>query len=162
MPIDLAKLLEGSWEYRVLSAMCPCKPPSLADVGTDRHGPRPYEPFDLRFCHLRSIPHLCQKGTDEEPVAHRLNRCPAAGFHLTHRLHLYYGGKDLKAERAPQPDRGRIGFDDRIELLRAVAVHTCLVQDTAARSRPTPSPRRGRWTTKPALAMRARRPGCIG
>jgi hypothetical protein len=126
MAADLAKHLEGLCEYLALSAICPCKQPSLAAIGTDGHGQRLCEPFDLRFCRLRSIPHLLAKGRrGEEPVAHRLNRCPVAGFHLTRRLHLYCGGKDLKAGRAPQPDGRCIGFDDRIELLRAVAIRAC-------------------------------------
>src|SRR5262249_14692225 len=47
---------------------------------------------------------------------------------------LWHGGQDLKAERAPQPDRWRIGFDDRIELHRPVAIGACLVKDMAAQS----------------------------
>jgi hypothetical protein len=47
---------------------------------------------------------------------------------------LRHRGKDLKAERAPQPDRRRIGFDNRIELHRPVAVCACLVKDMPAQS----------------------------
>ena|SRR6185437_7219290 len=47
---------------------------------------------------------------------------------------LRHRGKDLEAERAPQPDRRRIGFDNRIELHRPVAVCTCLVKDMLAQS----------------------------
>jgi hypothetical protein len=43
-------------------------------------------------------------------------------------------GKDLKAERAPQPDRRRVGFDNRVELHRPIAVRPRLVQDMAAQS----------------------------
>jgi 3-keto-L-gulonate-6-phosphate decarboxylase len=35
---------------------------------------------------------------------------------------LWHRGRDLKAERAPQPDRRCIGFDNRIELHRPVAI----------------------------------------
>ena len=45
---------------------------------------------------------------------------------------LRHRGKDLKAEGAPQPNRRLIGFDDRIELHRPVAVRACLVKDMAA------------------------------
>src|SRR5215475_1691744 len=47
---------------------------------------------------------------------------------------LRHRGEDLKAERAPQPDRRCIGFDDRIELHRPVAVRACLFKDAAAQS----------------------------
>jgi hypothetical protein len=47
---------------------------------------------------------------------------------------LRHRGKDLKAERAPQPDRRRIGFDNRIELHRPVAVCACLFKDMPAQS----------------------------
>jgi hypothetical protein len=47
---------------------------------------------------------------------------------------LRHGGKDLEAEGAPQPDRRRIGFDNRIELHRPVAVCACLVQDMPTQS----------------------------
>ena len=47
---------------------------------------------------------------------------------------LRHRGKDLKAEGAPQPDSRCIGFDDRIELHRPVAVRACLFKDTAAQS----------------------------
>ena len=47
---------------------------------------------------------------------------------------LRHRGKDLKAEGAPQSDRGCIRFNDRIELHRPVAVCACLVKDTAAQS----------------------------
>jgi hypothetical protein len=47
---------------------------------------------------------------------------------------LRHCGKDLKAEGAPQPDRRRIGFDNRIELHRPVAVCACLVKDMPAQS----------------------------
>jgi hypothetical protein len=43
-------------------------------------------------------------------------------------------GKDLKAERAPQPDRRRAGFDNRAELHRPIAVRPGLVQDMVAQS----------------------------
>jgi hypothetical protein len=42
--------------------------------------------------------------------------------------------KDPKAERAPQPDRRRVGFDNRVELHRSIAVRPRLVQDMAAQS----------------------------
>jgi hypothetical protein len=45
---------------------------------------------------------------------------------------LRHRGKDLKAERAPQPDRCCIGFEDRIELHRTVAVRACLFKNMAA------------------------------
>jgi hypothetical protein len=45
---------------------------------------------------------------------------------------LRHRGKDLKAEGAPQPNRRLIGFDDRIELHRPVAVRACLIKDMAA------------------------------
>jgi hypothetical protein len=41
-------------------------------------------------------------------------------------------GQDLKAERAPQPDRRRVGFDDGVELHGTVAVGPCLIQHLAA------------------------------
>src|SRR5438045_9607053 len=47
---------------------------------------------------------------------------------------LRHRGKDLKAEGAPQPDRRRIRFDNRIELHRPVAVCACLFKDMAAQS----------------------------
>ena len=47
---------------------------------------------------------------------------------------LRHRGKDLKAERAPQPNRRRIGFDNRIELHRPVAVCMCLFKDMPAQS----------------------------
>jgi hypothetical protein len=43
-----------------------------------------------------------------------------------------YGGQDLKAEGAPQPDRRCIGFDHRVELHRLVAIRACLVKDVLA------------------------------
>jgi hypothetical protein len=46
---------------------------------------------------------------------------------------LRHSGKDLKAERAPQANRRRIGFDHRIELHRPVTVVTCLVKDMTTR-----------------------------
>ena len=47
---------------------------------------------------------------------------------------LRHRGKDLKAEGAPQPNRRRIGFHNRIELHRPVAVRACLFKDTPAQS----------------------------
>ena len=47
---------------------------------------------------------------------------------------LRHRGKDLKAEGAPQPNRRRIGFDNRIELHRPVSVRACLFKDTPAQS----------------------------
>ena len=47
---------------------------------------------------------------------------------------LRHRGKDLKAEGAPQPDRRGVGFDDRIELHRPIAVRARLVEDVAAQS----------------------------
>ncbi len=57
---------------------------------------------------------------------------------------LRHSSKDVKAEGAPQPNRRSIGFDDRIELHRPVAVCACLVKDMAAQSPPDPlaAPRR--------------------
>jgi hypothetical protein len=47
---------------------------------------------------------------------------------------LRHCGKDLKAERAPQPDRRCIGFDYGIELHGPVTVCACLFQDMTAQS----------------------------
>jgi hypothetical protein len=47
---------------------------------------------------------------------------------------LRHRGKDLKAEGTPQPDRGCIGFDNRIELHRPVAVCASLFKDMSAQS----------------------------
>ena len=57
---------------------------------------------------------------------------------------LRHCGKDLKAEGAPQPNRRSIGFDDRIELHRPVAVCAGLFKDMAAQSPADPlaAPRR--------------------
>jgi hypothetical protein len=57
---------------------------------------------------------------------------------------LRHRGKDPKAEGAPQPDRRCVGFDDRIELHRPVAVGACLFEDVAAQSPADPlaAPRR--------------------
>jgi hypothetical protein len=64
--------------------------------------------------------------------AHRVTKC------------LRHCGKDLKAERAPQPDRRRIGFDDSIELHSPVPIGPCLLQDPATEgpSYPLTAPRR--------------------
>jgi hypothetical protein len=45
-----------------------------------------------------------------------------------------HSGKDLKSEGAPQPDRRRIGFDNRIELHRPVAVCARPIKDVPAQS----------------------------
>jgi hypothetical protein len=47
---------------------------------------------------------------------------------------LRHRGENLKAEGTPQPDRRCIGFDNRIELHRPIAVCACLLKDTAAQS----------------------------
>jgi hypothetical protein len=44
-----------------------------------------------------------------------------------------HSGKDLKTERTPPADRGRIGFDHRIELHRLVTVLTRPVKDMTAK-----------------------------
>jgi hypothetical protein len=51
-------------------------------------------------------------------------------FRVTKRLG--HRGKDMEAEGALQPSRRSLGFDDRIELHRAVAVCARLFKDMAA------------------------------
>ena len=57
---------------------------------------------------------------------------------------LRHRGENFKAEGAPQPDRRRIGLDNRIELHRPIAICACLLKHTAAQSaaRALAAPRR--------------------
>ena len=75
---------------------------------------------------------------------------------------LRHRGKYLESEGAPQPDRWRIGFDDRVELHRPVTVCAGLVKDAAAQRPACTLARRAGWKTKPALATCAPGPGCTG
>ena len=67
---------------------------------------------------------LCPRALVSEPPVHDMEADVSVRRVLKG---LRHRGKDLEAERAPQPDRRRIGFDNRIELHRPVAVCTCLV-----------------------------------
>jgi hypothetical protein len=64
---------------------------------------------------------------------------------------LWHGGKNLKAEGAPQLNGCGIRFDDRIELHRPVAICACLVQNMAAQRPARALPTPGRMDNKASI-----------
>jgi len=75
---------------------------------------------------------------------------------------LRHCGKDLKAERVPQPDRGRIGFDHRIELHRPVTVCACVIKDMTTKSPSYALAAPGRVDNESGIGDMCPRPRVVG